>query len=347
MMPRVYTINPLHDVRWPQLLATHPLAGIFHSKEWLDALVRTYGFTSRVLTMSGPDEALTNGLVFCQIRSRLTGRRLVSVPFSDHCAPLVDSEEQLDSLISHLRQEANNGGEKYFEIRSIAAGIGVPPGLTQSATYCIHRIDLRKETDELFRSFHNSCIRRKIKRAELEMTYQEGTSEALLRTFYQLMVPARRLHGIPPQPLSWFRNLIACMGERIKIRLACCEGRPASAIITIRDNYTMTYKYGCSDPHFHKFGCMQLLMWRAIQEAKSDGLLVFDMGRTEWGDEGLLTFKDRWGAARSNLHYLRNRVGGKPSGGRDIATRIATRVLVGAPDRLFIAAGNLLYRHFA
>jgi hypothetical protein len=34
-------------------------------------------------------------LVFCRVRSWLTGRRSISLPFSDHCEPLVESHEAL------------------------------------------------------------------------------------------------------------------------------------------------------------------------------------------------------------------------------------------------------------
>jgi hypothetical protein len=36
----------------------------------------------------------------------MTGPRLVSVRFSDHCAPLVETHEQLESLLGHLNNNA-------------------------------------------------------------------------------------------------------------------------------------------------------------------------------------------------------------------------------------------------
>ena len=91
---------------------------------------------------------------------------------------------------------------------------------------------------------------------------------------------------------------------------------------------------------------MQLVMWRAIQEAKTDGMLEFDMGRTEWSNVGLLTFKDRWGATRSSLRYHRHPVRRHP-GELNTAMRIARGMVALAPDPLFISAGSIFYRHFA
>ena len=348
VVTRVYEIDPLQDVRWPQFLERHPKATLFHSPEWLGALQRTYGYKVGVLTTSSPGECLTNALAFCRIESWLTGGRLVSVPFSDHCAPLVESEEEFGCLVVRLKQECDRGGGRYLEIRSASGGAGVAAGMADSATFCLHRLDLRPSLSELFHALHHSCIRRKIARAQREgVTYEEGTSENLLHKFYQLTVLTRRRQGILPQPLSWFRNLIACMGEGTRIRLASHEGRPAAAILTIRYKTTMTYKYGCSDPRFHRLGPMQLLMWKAIQEAKSGGLLEFDMGRTDWSNEGLLDYKDRWGATRSTLRYLRHPVPKPHDGTEDVPVRIPLRVFAWAPDCFLSTAGNILYRHIA
>lgn len=347
-MTTVYEINPLQDPRWSQFLARHPLATLFHSTEWLDALQRTYGYEASVFTTSGPREDLVNGLVFCRIQSWLTGRRLVSVPFSDHCTPLIDSVEHFNCLLGGLQRDVDLRSERYFELRSISGNVGTPAGLSNPATFCLHRLDLRQSLNDLFHALHGNCIRRKITRAKREgVTCEDGASEELLQKYYQLVVLTRRRHQIPPQPLSWFRNLMASFGEMAKIRVAFHEGQPAAGILTIRFKGTLTYKYGCSDPRFHRLGTMQLLLWEAIQEAKETGLVEFDMGRTEWSNTGLLTFKDRWGAARSVLQYFRQPVPIPHSGAIEVPLRLARRVSAWAPDSFWSAAGNILYRHIA
>lgn len=347
-MTRVYEIDPLQDVRWPQLVDRHNLATVFHSKEWLAALHRTYGYRPSALTTSGPGESLTNALVFCRVSSWLTGRRLVSVPFSDHCTPLIDCEEDFGSLLARLKRERDEQRGKYLELRCDTKSAIWAAGLERSATFCLHRLDLRPSLSQLFHAFHESCIRRKLARSQREgVVYAEDTSEESLQKFYQLAVLTRRRHQIPPQPLSWFRNLIACMGDKVKLRLAFQGGQPVAGILTIRHQDTLTYKYGFSDSQFHRFGSMQLLLWKAIQEAKNDGLVEFDMGRTDWNNKGLLTFKDRWGATRSVLAYLRYPASKPQQHIEDLSMRVAKRLFTLAPDGLLKAAGNILYRHIA
>ena len=67
----------------------------------------------------------------------------------------------------------------------------------------------------------------------------------------------------------------------------------------------LVYKYGVSDERFHRLGAMPLLLWKAMLDAKDRGLSLFDLGRTDADNSGLATFKERLGATRSTLTYVR------------------------------------------
>src|SRR5438128_782655 len=100
----VFEIDPQQDQRWTSLVESHSHSSVFHSAQWLDALRTTYGYAPTVFTSSPPDAHLTNGIVFCRVGSWLTGSRLVSLPFSDHCEPLVDNAAALNTLLAAIRE---------------------------------------------------------------------------------------------------------------------------------------------------------------------------------------------------------------------------------------------------
>src|SRR5207237_4636754 len=62
---------------------------------------------------------------------------------------------------------------------------------------------------------------------------------------------------------------------------------------------------GCSDSQFFSLGGMHWLLWRAIQEGKENGIEEFDLGRSDLNNNGLILFKDRWGARCWKVSYLR------------------------------------------
>jgi CelD/BcsL family acetyltransferase involved in cellulose biosynthesis len=342
----VYRISPLHDPRWTRLVERHPRASVFHIPGWLEALQRTYGYEPVVLTTSAPGTDLTNGIVFCQVNSWLTGRRLVSLPFSDHCEPLVESPRELEQLMLAVEEEARAGRWKYVEVRPLTVTADADARFEKAQTFCFHRLDLRPAGADLFRSFHKDCVQRKIRRAEREaLRYEEGCSETLLQQFYALLVLTRRRQRLPPQPLSWFRNLIECMGDRLKIRVASKDGRPVASILTLRHNRTLVYKYGCSDKSFSNLGGMHLLFWRSIEEAKENGLLEMDMGRSDWDNPGLIDFKARWGAQQSELVYLRNSSARSQAEVGQTVLRVGKQIIDMAPESLAKLAGRVFYRH--
>jgi len=204
---------------------------------------------------------------------------------------------------------------------------------------------LSPEIGQLLRSFHKDSVQRKIRRTEREgLIYEEGRSAELLDKFYRLLLLTRRRHGLPPQPRDWFRNLMASLGESFKVRVASKEGEPIASIITLRHRDVLVYKYGCSDPRFHKLGGVALLFWKAIQEAKQDGLNEFDLGRSDHDNPGLVTFKEHWGAARSTLAYFRCPARARQTIDERYAP-LARRLFARMPDGLLTLAGRLLYRH--
>ena len=303
---QVNCIQPLLDARWDEFLQRHPRASVFHSTEWLKALWKTYGYKPVVYTTSPAGQALQNGVVFCKVESWLTGSRLVSLPFSDHCDPLVDREPDLDRMNAALEREFRRGGWRYIELRPLQP-LAVSSQLRHATlTYSFHQLDLAPSLDTLFRNCHKDSTQRKIRRAAREgLKYREGSSEELLNHFYQLFKVTRKRHKLPPQPRKWFANLIRSFGDALKLRVAFKDDRAVAAIITIRFKDTMVYKYGGSDSRFNNLGSMHFLLWHSIQEARAAGLRFFDFGRTNAGQQGLVTFKNRWGATQSTLTYSR------------------------------------------
>src|SRR5579872_1318551 len=96
----VYELDPLTDPRWSDFTKVHPEASVFHTPGWLSALWSTYHYEPIVLTTTPPGQSLLDGLVLCKVRSWLTGSRMVSLPFSDHCQPLVDGSNEFRELLT-------------------------------------------------------------------------------------------------------------------------------------------------------------------------------------------------------------------------------------------------------
>jgi hypothetical protein len=348
---RVYTLDPLQDRRWEGFVQLHPRASLFHSSGWLRALAVTYGYRPIVYTTCGMEEPLRNAAVFCQVDSWLTGRRLVSLPFSDHCEWLVDEKDDTRAICVALEHRIQREHLRYLEIRPLRSE-RIPIELPHSKVrYTFHALDLRPDLDTIFASFHKSSIQRKVSRAEREgLIYCEGSSDILLSHFYRLFRITRERHRLPAPPRRWFANLIRYLGNGLKIRVALKNGQPVASMITVRHKDTMMYKYGCSAARFNRFGSMHLLFWNAIREAKNSGLSCFDFGRTDADQQGLITFKGRWGATESILDYSRYGAGSSSTHLFDLSSakwkaNAAKFVISNLPSSLVSRIGEALYGH--
>jgi len=346
----VYLVDPLVDPRWDALLLHHRRASVFQTRGWLSALRGTYGYNPVVFSTSAPGGPLENGLPFCDVRSCITGRRLVSLPFSDHCDPLVNSAAEEADILAHVREHIGRKRCSYAELRSLSTeepeGLAAS-GLRPSEKFHLHMLSLDAPLDTLFRELHKDSIQRKVRRAQREeLGYETGRSESLLRKFYQLLLRTRRRHCLPPHPLQWFRHLIASMGDQLTIRVASKFDRPVAAILTLSFKNTVTYKYGCSDERFNNLGGTPFLFWKTIQEAKDQGMSQLDLGRSEVDNAGLVRFKERLGASRIDLTYYRLASGAVPRMlPNSRSTQFLKRFVRHIPDAFLVAAGRLLYRH--
>jgi hypothetical protein len=321
---------------------------VFHTSGWLQALRNTYNYEPVAFTTSSPTGELKNGLVFCRINSWLTGSRLVSLPFSDHCEPLCDSQEVLNFLIRYLQATVEDEKWKYIEVRQVNGNIGqtdtrdIPP----ASIYRLHVLDLRPNLNEVFRNLNKDSVQRRIRRAELAgLNERCGRSEDLLNEFYNLFTITRGRHCLPPTPYEWFRSLVQSLNEALEIRVAYKDNIPISAILTLRFKNVVYYKYGCSVARFNKFGAMPWLLWRAIVAGKSMGATEFDMGRTEEENVGLLTFKNHWVPQPRRLVYWRFPDTPSPNTVNGWKLRMAKHVFSSMPDGLRVIAGRLIYPH--
>ena len=344
----IFKIDPLQDPRWPALVEKHPLASVYHTRGWLEAIHRTYGFRPTAYTSSAPSSELSNGLVFCRIRGLLSGSGLVSLPYSDHCEPLCESPEELDFLMGCLQAEMDHREWKYLEMRPIRWNLnrrGERAGFRPLKTYVLRRLDLRPSVDDMFRRLHESHQRRIQSAEHSGLVVECGQSEKLLINFYRLMALAQQRHQLPLQSFEWFRNLGDCLGESLEIRVVSRAEVSIAAGILLRFRDTVVGKYSCSDARYDNLGAASYLLWSEMLDAKSKGILEFDLGRMAHSNPGLAQPEDEWGGNQAELVYWRYPTPRFAFLDGSAAPRVGKSLFEFLSQPLRKAAGRVLYPH--
>lgn len=342
----VLPADPLTHPDWDRLVARLPGAGFFHTTAWARVLVETHGYSPHYLTVRSGDE-LKAVLPLMEVSSWLTGRRGISLPFTDAVEPLGTDTQALAQLYAEARRQAAERRWKYLEYRG---GADQMAPAEPSTRFYQHVLDLREGATALLARSDES-VRRAVRKAERSgLKVEFSREETALREFFALFCQTRRKHGAPPQPFRFFASI-----QRHILRpghgwivLARHEGRPVAGAIYFHAGRQALYKFGASDENRQHLRGNNLVMWSAIKKYAGEGFATFDFGRTSLGNEGLRKFKASWGAAESLLGYWR--------------LNLATGAFVTVPDRasgsqaaLFRALpipfsrliGRLAYRHIA
>ena len=296
-------LNPLEDDRWEGLISAHPSASFFHGTAWARVLHQTYGHRPMYLRFARGQETVAL-LPMMEVHSALTGRRGVCLPFTDVCGPLVFDEAAAGGLMPALCSLARERKWRHFEVRAPGA---TPAEAEPATTFYGHWLDLREGAARLFAGFSDTTQRaiRKAERNELraEVAHHAGAMDA----FYQLHVRTRRHHGLPPQPISFFRNI---WQEVIQpgfgfIALVAHRARTVAACVFFCREGRAVYKFGASEKNAQPLRSNNLVMWSAIQCLVEQAARSLHFGRTSLHHEGLRRFKLGWGAREESLEYFR------------------------------------------
>src|SRR5262249_36272544 len=131
-------------------------------------------------------------------RSRFRGQRLISLPFTSHCTPLV-VDLGLEQLVGFLASRCPKVA--YLELRFLGIPTGAPTLLESRSGYVTHTLDLGPGPEQLFKKFHGTSIRQRIRRAEKNgLKFRLAQTEDELKEFFKLYIGVRKKHGLPPHP---------------------------------------------------------------------------------------------------------------------------------------------------
>jgi hypothetical protein len=428
-------LSPLGVPSWDSMLLRTPGASFFHGSAWARVLSESYGYTPLYFTvMEG--EKFRALVPVMEVDSFLTGKRGVSLPFTDYCDPLIDETVELADRVDMFNQIVEFGkkrGWKYVELRVGKSqfpvpgsqlpvpdpstgnsarsgttgnlqprGIGLDPrssvlgpdsafGIPQSnapgvrsqeagtrnpqpetrnvfpnpqsairnpqsesptpvpfITYLGHTLDLTKGEKALHSGLRDST-RRNIKKAAAQGVEVRITNDFEgVREFYRLHCFTRKVHGVPPQPFSFFRKIydrVISAGHGFLV-LASHGGKNIAGSVFLYFGDRAVFKYGASDRKYQELRGNNLVMWEAIKWFAGNGFKSFCFGRTELGNEGLRQFKSGWGAEEQQIQYFKYDlpqgafVVGKPKG-----EPIYIGIFRHTPIPVLNVIGSLLYRH--
>ncbi len=340
-------LDPLHESAWDSLIAAQPGSSFFHSRAWAQVLQQTYGHRP-VYFGHLADGQLGDLLPVMEVSSVVTGRRGVSLPFTDFCAPLAgaggrDGQALYEFALEHGRQR----GWRYLECRGNVSGW---KNATPSLAFHGHVVDLQPDAELLSRRLEGA-VRRGIKKAqEAGLRVKFGSDLESVRIYYSLHCQTRQGHGLPPQPLKFFENIAKYVLEPGHgfVATVWLGEKPVAGAVFFQHGHEVLYKFGASDYSFQHLRPNNLMMWEAINRCAALGFKSLHFGRTSLNNEGLRRFKLGFGAREERINYYKYDFAAESFvTGVDRAESWVNRVFRPMPLPLLRLAGWLLYPHLS
>ena len=338
-------VNPLNQQGWDEMVSSHPSGSFFHTSSWARVLAESYGYRPAYFIVRDKDY-LHALLPVMGIRSILTGKRGVSLPFSDYADPFADDEEQFLSLAKATLQYGTQEGWKTLEIR----GGGYRWAENEkSSVFLGHRLSLSGTESEIHAGFRTN-MRRNISRALKDgVNVEMSNSSEAVEAYYRLHCITRQGHGIPPQPIKFFRKIQEYVLQQNMgfVALATYRKSVVAGIVLFHHGNKAIYKFGASNEAGKQSRANILVMWEAIRYYRQQGYAEFCFGRTETSNKGLREYKLGYGASEYELPYYKYDFSGKcfVSSTSNGAFGRMERCYQKVPIPVSRIIGSLLYRH--
>ena len=322
---------------WNRFVEHHPRATVAHLAGWGEIAREVYGHESIYLTAQDGDGDVVGVLPLILVRSRLFGRRLVSMPFLDYGGVLAEPDRGIEmALAEEALRVARESGAKTLGLRQLH-----PEALTWPTTEGRVTMLLDLTTEAAVWKALPSERRNRVRRGgKLGLTATWGGAEAL-DDFYPVYAMNMRDLGSPVHSRSFFRAMLATLPDVARVLLVRDRGgRAVGAAVCMFFRGTIMVPWVSSLREAFALCSNFVLYWEVIRLGCSEGYRTLDLGRS-FRNAGTFEFKRQWGAQPHPLPWLfiDAKPGAPPSVDRD-ASRFD--LMVRAWKRLPMPVANAL-----
>ena len=280
---------------WDAYVAETPGSNFFHRAAWADIIEQTFGF--KPLYLEAVREGRVVGVLpLAEVRSRLFGHSLRSLPLASAAGVLANDAEAAEALVAHAVQSARDCGAADLELRQ-EQPIGARPA---QLLYVDFRMSLPPVLDDKMLGIpqkRRNMVRKAIKQG-LVAVRDDGVDR-----FFPVFAETARDHGTPTLPRRLFERIVAAFGSEVGIlSVGHPDGRCVSSILCFFHRGTVVAHFAGETAEAKRLAANDLKYWEVMKWAAERGCTEFDIGRSKQGT-GSFEYKRTWGFLPHQLHY--------------------------------------------
>jgi FemAB-related protein (PEP-CTERM system-associated) len=291
---RPYTASD--EARWDAFVASCDRATFFHRVGWRHILENVFRHRCHYLIAERGD-AVCGVLPLCEVRTRLFGHSLVSLPFCVYGGPAALDTCAEDALIDAASALARELRVEHLELRN---RVPKRPDWPRQDIYVTFRKQIFADCDA-----NMLAIPRK-QRAMVRKGIARGLAGVIdddPKRFFELYADNAHRHGTPPLARRYFETLQDIFAEDCEfLTIVTPDGRPVSGVMSFYFREEVLPYYAGDTLEARDLAANDFKYWDLLRRACERGLRVFDYGRSKRGT-GSFDFKKNWGFEASQLEY--------------------------------------------
>jgi len=281
---------------WDHFVRRRSGGTFFHLIGWRDVLEHCFRFRSHYLVARRAGE-IVGVLPLCELRSALSGRCLLSLPFAVEGGICSADDEARRALEDAALRLSRDRGARYLELRDGLDGAGFQ--MREGLYYRFRRPLLASDEENL------AAIPRKQRR--MVRVGQKSGLEARVGVqdadvFYDLYARSVRNLGTPVFARRYFRLLLDQFPDDSCLLTVRHEGTPVAGVLSFFFKDTVLPYYAGSRHEFFRYAVNDFMYFELMRYARERGARTFDFGRSKKGT-GAYDFKCHWGFEPEPLRY--------------------------------------------
>jgi FemAB-related protein (PEP-CTERM system-associated) len=288
--------QPRDEAAWEGFVDACPQATFFHRYGWKRILEREMGHRTHFL-LAERGAAIVGVLPLAQVRSRLFGHALASLPFCVYGGAACAAPQAATLLHRAAADLAQRLQVDHLELRNRAPA---EPQWPRQELYVTFRKALEPNPDA-----NLAAIPRK-QRAMVRKGMKAGLRSALepgLEGFYPLYADNVHRHGTPALSRRYFETLRSEFGRACEVlTVHDARGAPVSSVLSFYFRDEVLPYYAGDHPRARELAANDFKYWELMRVSCERGCRVFDYGRSKRGS-GSYDFKKNWGFEPAPLHY--------------------------------------------
>ena len=282
--------------RWDEFVSACSEATFFHRAGWKTIMEKAFGHRPHFLYVESNGK-IEGVLPLAEVKSRLFGHSLCSLPFCVYGGPAANSNQARRALDLAAQKLAAELNVDHLEYRSVTASHS---DWAHKELYVTFRKEIYPDHEQNMLAIprkQRAMVRKGIK-ADLR-----GEIDGNVDRFFALFSDNVHRHGTPTLSKRYFQLLKEVFGRDCEVlTVVSPDNRSLSSVLTFYFRNEVLPYYAGDDVAARDFAANDFKYWDLMQRAVERGVRLFDYGRSKIGT-GPYHFKRNWGFEPTPLQY--------------------------------------------